>query len=203
MPSDSSIDAQDRALLESVRRSLSQAERALQGHLDYGRGCPRCCYGPFPINALDAHRLRRGLAELFARDPDRARAIVARARRSAARFSPEFPGAAGVLGPDEEVVEAFCERFGAEPCPALDRASGRCELYEWRPLACRTFGPPVRIGSEDLPACDWCFTGTPEEAGRAAASIDPEGREDAILKRLEAQGARGDTVIAFALADGP
>jgi Fe-S-cluster containining protein len=197
------IDEADRALLDSVQRSLSQAERACEGRLDYGRGCPRCCYGPFAINALDVRRLRRGLAARSAREPERARALVGRARRSAARLGPAFPGTAGTLDGDDEAVKAFCERFGAEACPVLEPGSGRCELYESRPLACRTFGPPVRIGDEELPPCDWCFEGTPDDARRTAAVVDPEGREDAILDRLEAESAQGDTVIAFALATGP
>jgi hypothetical protein len=61
----------------------------------------------------------------------------------------------------------------------------------------------VRIGDQELPPCDWCFTGTPEEARLATAVVDPEGRENAILERLEARGAPGDTVIAFALAGEP
>lgn len=179
---------------------MSQGQRALADRLDFGRGCPRCCYGPFPINVLDARRLRRGLAELSVRDPDRAAAVSARARAQAERFAGAFPGRDGVLADDDDAVEAFCARFAAEPCPALDGATGRCDLYAARPIACRTFGPPVRIGNQELPPCDWCFSGPPEEAGRAAAAVDPDGDEDALLARIEAAGQRGDTVIALALA---
>jgi Fe-S-cluster containining protein len=200
VPTEPSIDEADRELLASVQRSLSQAERACEGRLDYGRGCPRCCYGPFPINVLDARRLRRGLAAL---DAAQAAAIVGRARRSAALFAEAFPGTAGRLSEDDGAVEAFCLRFASEPCPALDTASGRCQLYESRPLACRTYGPPVRIGDQSLPPCEWCLTGTLEEVRTAEAVVDGEGREDAILDRLEAEGVFGETVIAFALADGP
>jgi Fe-S-cluster containining protein len=192
---------EDRALLAAVHHALSQGQRTLADRLDFARGCPRCCYGPFPINVLDARRLRRGLAELSARAPGRAAAIVARARAQAERYAPEFPGAAAVLADDDDdAVEAFCARFEAEPCPVLDRATGRCELYDARPIACRTFGPPVRIGSQELPPCDWCFSGTSEDASRAQATVDPGGREDALLTRIEAAGDRGDTVIALALA---
>lgn len=193
---------QDRALLAVVHGALSQGERTLADRLEFGRGCPRCCYGPFPINVLDARRLRRGLAELSALAPERAAAIHTRAREQAERFAPFFPGSAPALGDDDDAVEAFCARFAAEPCPALDRAGGRCELYASRPVACRTFGPPVRIGVQELPPCDWCFTGTPEEASRATAVVDPDGLEDALLRRIEDAGVHGDTVIALALC-GP
>jgi Fe-S-cluster containining protein len=191
---------EDRALLAAVHEALSQGRRTLADRLDFGRGCPRCCYGPFPINVLDARRLRRGLAELSLRAPERAAAVVARARAQAGRFAPAFPGTGAVLDDDDDAVEAFCARFAAEPCPALDLESGRCELYAARPIACRTFGPPVRIGAQDLPPCDWCFSGTPQDASRATAVVDPEGREDALLTRIEDSGVRGDTVIALALA---
>jgi Fe-S-cluster containining protein len=191
---------EDRALLAAVHEALSQGRRTLADRLDFGRGCPRCCYGPFPINVLDARRLRRGLAELSLRAPERAAAVVARARAQAGRFAPAFPGTGAVLDDDDDAVEAFCARFAAEPCPALDPASGRCELYAARPIACRTFGPPVRIGAQDLPPCDWCFSGTPQDASRATAVVDPEGREDALLTRIEQAGVRGATANAQALA---
>ena len=98
-----------------------------------------------------------------------------RARRRT-RFAPAFPGSsARCSDDDDDAVEAFCARFAAEPCPVLDGATGRCELYASRPIACRTFGPPVRIGAQDLPPCDWCFSGTPEDAARATAVVDRRG----------------------------
>lgn len=192
-------EADDRTLLDEVQQALSQAQRTLADRLDFARGCPRCCYGPFPVNVLDQHRLRRGLAELAARDPAQADAVRARARAQVERYGAAFPGADGVLSHDDDAVEEFCARFGAEPCPALD-GRGRCSLYAHRPIACRTFGPPVRIGAQELPPCDWCFTGSDDDAARARAVVDPGGREDALLTRLEDAGDRGDTVIAVALA---
>jgi hypothetical protein len=44
-------------------------------------------------------------------------------------------------------------------CPALDPGSGACVLYDWRPLSCRTFGPPVRVAREDLPPCECASAG--------------------------------------------
>jgi len=58
----------------------------------------------------------------------------------------------------------FSSEHSDEPCPALDPATGRCDLYGWRPLACRTMGPPVRIGGIDLPPCPFCFDAAPRAA---------------------------------------
>ena len=46
----------------------------------------------FPINQLDALRLRRGLADLEVRAPERAEGVRRRARESVARLSGDFPG---------------------------------------------------------------------------------------------------------------
>jgi Fe-S-cluster containining protein len=91
------------------------------------------------------------------------------------------------------------------PCPALDPRTGLCELYEYRPWTCRTYGPPIRIGDEDLPPCPHCFEPTPEPLLEALrVEPDPEGLEDALLDALErAEGVRSETVVAFALLGQP
>lgn len=204
MSDDDDLDARDEALVTRVDAALGAAARAAGARLDHARGCPACCLGPFAITALDARRLRRGLVHLAASDPARAAVVVARARADAARFAPRFPGdvASGVLSDDDAAEEAFASRFGAHPCSALDVASGRCELYAFRPLTCRTYGPPVRLGAQDLPPCESCFPGCDNaEAERCRAVIDPEGAEAALLRALEeATGERGETLVAFALS---
>ena len=79
----------------------------------------------------------------------------------------------------------------------LDPRTGRCELYDHRPLTCRTFGPPVRIGETDLPPCRLCFQGAPEETVEACrVEPDPHGLEDRLIARLSGE----ETLIAFAVA---
>jgi len=161
--------------------------------------------GPFPINALDALRLRRGLAALTEHDPERAEAVRARAREAMGRLSREFPGdgTSGLLADDEDAESRFAARFADLPCPVLDPTTRTCDLYEWRPLACRTFGSPVRIGGEDLAPCRLCFVGAPPaEVERCRVSVDPEGLEDGLLDELESEGLAGETIVAFALLAG-
>lgn len=195
------LAAGDERLVRAVDEAMAVSEHRAGARLDYGRGCPACCLGPFPINRLDALRLRRGLAELERTHPERARAIVAAAARSVRELAPDFPGDAerGVLAEDEEAREAFFTRHASRPCPALDLRTGSCRLYAWRPLTCRTFGPPVRFAGRDLEACRLCFTGLGEEECRVEP--DAEGIENALLDRLEAaEGEQGETLIAYALA---
>ncbi len=99
------------------------------------------------------------------------------------------------------------EGGGVDPLDAADDAlvaaveTGRYEVYTWRPLACRTMGPPVRIGGVDLPPCPHCFAAAPPaEVERCRATPDPEGKEDALLDDRERRlHARGETIVAFAL----
>lgn len=200
------LAAADRRLLKVVGDALAGAAARAGGRLACRPGCTECCHGPFPINPLDAWRLRDGMAVLAARDPERARRLAERARAQVPVLCEGFPGdpRTGALAPEEELedetaAEAFFSRHAALPCPALDPQTGCCEVYEHRPLTCRTFGPPVRIGDADLPPCRLCFAGSsPEEIEACRAEPDPHGLEDRLLGRL---GDAPETLVAFILAE--
>ncbi len=189
----------DRELLKVIDDAWSEAARRAGDHLACRVGCTACCHGPFPISALDARRLRRGLAELSTREPERAAVISRRAHAQNERFCSEVLDGEAIDSAEETTaIESICERHGDLPCPALDVESGRCELYEHRPLTCRTFGPPTRFGDDLLPPCDLCFVGASEEEIEAArVEPDPEDLEGRILRTLP-EGER-ETLIAFAL----
>jgi Fe-S-cluster containining protein len=194
-------------LVRSVDGAMAKAVRLAGPLLGCGPGRTDCCRGPFPVNLLDARRLQRGLAALGERDPAQAEAVRRRARDTASRLSASFPGdpATGLLGGDEAAEERFSSEHSREPCPALDPETARCDLYEWRPLVCRTMGPPVRIGGIDLPPCPFCFAAAPPaDLERCRVTPDPEGREDALVGELERRlHRRGETIVAFALAGRP
>lgn len=201
------LDERDGALVKAVDAEMARA-RAVAGPLfRCGPGRGECCQRPFPVNRLDARRLQRGLALLGRVDPERARALRERAEAAVSRLRPGFPGDAeiGLLGGDEDARRRFCMEHWDLTCPALDTATGRCELYEWRPLACRAMGTPVRFRGRNLASCGICFGPASDEAReRCQAVPDPEGKEDAIVSEVEARSGRtGETFIAFALADRP
>jgi Fe-S-cluster containining protein len=196
----------DAALLRRVDGALAAGARRAGAHLACRVGCTECCIGPFPITALDARRLADGLATLAAGDPAAAEAIRARAREARRALRRGFPGdaATGRLGEDEDARERFFERYAALPCPALDPRTGACQLYAARPLTCRSYGPPVRIGREDLPPCRLCFVSAkPAEVDGCRVSVDPHGLEDRLLRQLDAAGVKvaAETLIAYALAE--
>jgi len=197
------VPAKDQALIQIVDSALAEAGRRSGEWLVCRPGCTQCCIGVFPINQLDALRLRRGLADLEKRAPQRADRVRERARESVARLSPEFPGdpVSGVLDDSEVAAARFSDFANEEPCPALDPETGNCELYESRPMTCRVFGPPVR--SEDgLGVCELCYHGaSDEEIAACEMKPDPNDLESALVKQVEKRtGVCGDTIIAFCLA---
>src|SRR5271168_4175491 len=91
--------AKDHALIQIVSSALSEATRRSGKWLVCRQGCTQCCIGAFPINQLDALRLRRGLADLEKQAPARAQRVRERAREAVSRLARDFPGdpATGVL----------------------------------------------------------------------------------------------------------
>jgi len=194
--------AKDQKLVQIVDSALVDVTRRSGHWLVCRLGCTQCCIGPFAINQLDAFRLRKGLADLERRAPERAARVRERARDAVARLSSEFPGnpSNGVLDEGEDAERRFADFANDEPCPALDPETGGCELYESRPMTCRVFGPPVR-SRDGLGVCELCFQGaSDEEIAACVMEPDPDDLESTLLKELEqSTGARGNTIIAFCL----
>jgi Fe-S-cluster containining protein len=193
----------DQALIQIVDSALAEAARRSGDWLVCRPGCTQCCIGVFPINQLDALRLRRGLADLKEHEPQRADRVRKRAREAVTRLSVDFPGdpVSGVLDEREDSAGRFADFANEEPCPALDPETGNCELYESRPMTCRVFGPPVR--SEDgLGVCELCYHGaTDQEIAACEMKPDPDDLESEFVKEVEENtGVRGKTLIAFCLA---
>lgn len=201
----SSLRRADQQLVQIVDRALLETKQKSGDWLACRPGCTQCCMGPFPISQLDALRLREGLDRLEAADPVRAMRVRQRARESVLRLTPTFPGDAktGIVAEDAASENRFEEFANDEPCPALDPATGLCDLYDSRPMTCRTFGPPVRSGSENaLGVCELCYHGANDQEIAACEMIpDPENREQDLIEKAErSTGVRGNTIVAFCLA---
>lgn len=197
------LPAGDANLVRIMDAALAEASRRSGEWLVCHPGCTQCCIGVFAINQLDAARLREGLGALSQADPRRAAALRARVQHSVARLASGFPGdpATGVLDNSAEAEARFESFANDEPCPALDPATGLCDLYSARPMACRTFGPPVRT-EDGLGVCELCYHGaTEEQIAACEMPVDAENLEEPLLKELEdSSPARGLTLVAFALS---
>jgi Fe-S-cluster containining protein len=121
-----------------------------------------------------------------------------------ARIGPEFPGdvGTGVLGDDDQAAANFEEFANFEPCPALDPERGTCDLYQWRPITCRVFGPPVRSDG-GLGVCELCYHGaSTDEIESCEMNLDEANPLQAeLVAELEKSGNAGRTIVAFALAE--
>jgi Fe-S-cluster containining protein len=194
------LPAADGALLQILDVALADAARRSGEWLVCRPGCTQCCVGVFAINQLDAARLQQGLARLEKTDPQRAGRIRSRARISAERLAAEFPGNAktGVLDEGPEADLRFAEFANDEVCPVLDPETGLCELYDARPMTCRTFGPPVRSDG-GLGVCELCFHGaSDEEIAACEMIVDPDDVESELVEKVEKQGRpHGRTTVAY------
>jgi Fe-S-cluster containining protein len=166
-------------------------------------GCSQCCIGVFPIAHEDAARLREGLSVLEQTDPARAARVHTRVAQSLTRLDPWFPGdrTTGILHEDYEAAILFEEFANDEPCPVLDLDHGTCDLYESRPILCRTFGPPMRTEEGNLATCELCFIHASTEE-IAACELDPTLpiQEQASNQAFnEAHNLHGETLVAYAL----
>ena len=204
------LPARDAELVQIVDTALADATRRAvkpdgTSWLSCRPGCTPCCHGVFRISALDAERLGTGLQQLTLDDPHRAQAVRERARALAATLAPNFPGDphTGALAPEDERWDAFADLPAADaPCPALDPASGRCDLYAARPLTCRIFGPPV-MNDGGLGLYELCYIGAPEAAIlHGELHLKHHALEEQLTAELDSCGpltSQNETVIPWAL----
>lgn len=192
----------DRELIVRTDKALAHAVQCGGEHLVCRPGCTPCCHGAFAISQLDALRLRLAMSELAVADAERAKAIAARATAYREQYGSSFPGdtASGILGTTPEAEAAFEDFANDAACPALDPTSGRCDLYNARPMTCRTFGPPVRHASdagEGFAVCEMCFTEAFPEEIEAAEMKPPFAEEQELLRHFKPES--GETIVAWCL----
>lgn len=193
------LPRRDSELVKIMDASFADAARRAGTWLACRPGCTQCCHGAFAINALDVARLHEAMATLQAQNPTLAAELIRRARAWVEEHGPHFPGnrETGLIGDSESDQDAFEHFANDAPCPALDPATGRCDVYAWRPMTCRVFGPPVRMGEGDaLGCCELCFVGATEDQ---IASCEMHVPHDLEAELLAEAGSEGETVVAFAL----
>jgi Fe-S-cluster containining protein len=189
----------DSFLVQIMSSAFADAAQRAGERLVCRQGCTQCCHGSFAVNALDALRLRAGMDELRATEPALAAEVEHRAQMWIVEHEAGFPGdfQTGELGDSKLDQERF-ENFANEaPCPALDPETGRCDVYAWRPMTCRIFGPPVRMGDGGaLAHCELCFKGASVAEVAACEMTVPFDIEAELLEEIP---SKSTTVVAFAL----
>lgn len=189
----------DSFLVQIMTSAFADAAQRAGQHLVCREGCTQCCHGSFAVNPLDAERLRTGMEKLKISDPSLAGEVAHRAQMWIVEHEAGFPGdyQTGILGDSPEDQEKF-ENFANEaPCPALDPDTGRCDVYAWRPITCRIFGPPVRMGDGGaLAHCELCFKGASEKEIVSSEMTVPFDIEAELLEEIP---SKSQTVVAYAL----
>lgn len=200
------LPKRDHELVQIVDAAFADAARRAGNWLVCRLGCTQCCHGAFAINALDAARLSEGMRILRRENPELAKETARRAASWIAEHGDDFPGdrKTGQLGTSDADDARFEEFANDAPCPALDPTTGRCDVYEWRPMTCRVFGPPVRSanaeGLEGIAHCELCFSGASPEQIEACEMHVPHNLEQELLDELASDH---ETVVAFALLRNP
>lgn len=156
-----------KSILERADQRFMQVMEAQPHNLQCGAGCSLCCYGLFEIGSGDVPVVAEGLAGLH---PARRKKIIRRALEIV-----ESSAHPNLRECSPEEKETFFDRTQSTGCPNLDE-TGRCMIYEHRPLVCRTFGLPLREGRKYVgDICDLNFkTSTRKERMNAAWDLEWE-----------------------------
>lgn len=139
-------------LFEKTARWFDRAHAALLGTLPCTQGCAHCCIGLFPVTTLDRQEIQRGLRTLSSEHRKRIERTAAEQISTLAVAAPRLRTNRFIDQWAEKDIDRLIERFDTWPCPALEQ-DGRCGLYEFRPLVCRSMGVPSDNGVEVNGAC--------------------------------------------------
>ncbi|MCE9534873.1 MAG: YkgJ family cysteine cluster protein [Nitrospirae bacterium] len=141
------------ALYQHTAHWFDRAAAALLGEVPCRLGCTNCCIGPFPITLLDVQTLQQGLPSL---SQDQRLRIEQRAIEQTAAMEAAFPQLAHnkLLDSWSDIeIDSLVTEFHHYPCPALE-PDGRCGVYQYRPLVCRSMGIPTERHGLAQGACE-------------------------------------------------
>lgn len=178
------------------------ASRTTAGEVACRAGCFGCCVGLFEISLPEAALVRAGVSRL---SPEVRQDVVRRARRISDETAASFPGDAvsGLLDPErsEEADDAYFEVVADRACPMLELPSGRCRIYEERPVTCRTYGFAwAKDGEVIHPPCGLNLPGAdPERQLETAVDIglldEAEDVDRELSERLRIEPGRETTIV--------
>jgi Fe-S-cluster containining protein len=205
MPSNKQIERLKRAFRIASEAWDTAAARTAPGEIACRAGCFGCCVGLFDISLPEAALVREGVARLSAEDREN---VVRRARKIVEETMAAFPGdgRAGLLDPDrsEKADDDYFAVVADRACPMLELPTGRCRIYEERPITCRTFGFAwARDGAVFHPPCGLNLPGATGER-QLATSVDLgilDQAEDVAAELAVALGIDpgGETTIPHAV----
>ena len=181
------------------------ASLSVDGEIACRAGCFGCCVGLFEVSLPEAALALAGFSALSGEE---GAAVLERSRRIVATSGRLFPGdpSGGILDPDrtEPADDRFFEAVADVACPMLELPAGRCRIYAFRPVTCRTYGLAWKKGSEPVhPSCGLNFVAG-GAARQAETGIDLDHLGDGlaeIARTAEAVGISpaAETTLAHAV----
>ena len=142
-------------LLAGIDRWFNRCQSTFPAEIRCGQGCSGCCRGLFDVTLLDAWLVRHGFLQLNPESQERIR-LAAEARVNAMRSHwPEFSPPYILNGRPDDEWELLMPDDDETPCVFLDD-SGRCLIYEHRPMTCRLHGLPLVDLSGEVMHEEWC-----------------------------------------------
>lgn len=183
------------AKYESLRRNVDKLfagfSREFAREVKCAEGCDDCCHAIFDLSLAEAMYINRKFLERF--DSGRERSdileLADQADRQAYRFKRKvFKESKEGRDSNELIAEAARQRIR---CPLLDD-SGRCRMYDERPITCRVYGVPVGIGG----AAHTCG-----KSGFAPGNEYPTISMDALNRRLQGLSREITGMIPGAYSD--
>jgi Fe-S-cluster containining protein len=140
-------------LQEHIQRYVELACRAdrlfelvQQRHGDLLRckpGCDDCCSVFFQLSLIEAFYVSGMFWQMLG--PSLRERALARAEQSGAVFQQAADMLSGMENADKEELSEAAAKLKI-PCPLLE--DNGCALYEHRPITCRLYGVPEKIGSK-------------------------------------------------------
>jgi len=140
-------------LYQHTAHWFDRATAALLGEVPCQLDCTNCCIGPFPITLLDVQTIQQGLPSL---SQDQRLRIEQRATEQIAAMEAAFPQLtqSELLDNWSDLeIDRLVTEFHHYPCPALE-PDGRCGVYQYRPLVCRSMGIPTESHGLAHGACE-------------------------------------------------
>jgi hypothetical protein len=104
-----------------------------------------------------------------------------------------------ITGVEADAIRAHVQRRPVVPnprpdlCAALDDR-GRCQIYEARPVVCRSHGVPIRMREGSLPVIRSCFRNFTQTEPAADCVLDQETLSTLVLAVDRAAGHTGERV---------
>lgn len=163
------------ALRKSVDGLFDKFSHEFSREVKCAEGCSDCCHAIFDLSLVEAMYINRKFMEKFGAGRERSDILelADQADRQAYKFKRKiFKESKDGRDSNELIAEAARQRIR---CPLLDD-SGRCRMYEARPMTCRIYGVPTGIG------------GTAHTCGKSAFTPGqeyPTISMDAVNRRLQ------------------